>query len=331
MKGMNLLRVLVCLIVLLLPAGTALAGEVYAETSLEGASDAQLNNILLAAQAINGMQIGFGEEFSFNEAVGERSEEFGYQAARNGRGVKVVGGGVAQTATTLYLALMQRDDIEYSSIYTYNESFTGDYVESGYDAVLTDYRNQIDFAFNSYHEGLLGIYMWVEEEKLCCFVSEQEDWNDGVLVSQMLIELTGNSAQKNNIDLAAYSIDGWTLEPGDMFSFNEIVGPRSAEYGYRPALNGRGVKVVGGGVAQVASAVYMAVKDLEYIDLIQKKSYGERYTGGYVENEEDAVLVDYTGQIDFSFVNSGVCPVTIYTYIVDDYLICEIYEGGYGE
>jgi len=173
--------------------------------------------------------------------------------------------------------------------------------------------------------------MWVEEEKLCCFVSEQEDWNDGVLVSQMLIELTGNSAQKNNIGLAAYSIDGWTLEPGDMFSFNEIVGPRSAEYGYRPALNGRGVKVVGGGVAQVASAVYMAVKDLEYIDLIQKKSYGERYTGGYVENEEDAVLVDYTGQIDFSFVNSGVCPVTIYTYIVDDYLICEIYEGGYGE
>lgn len=333
MKRNNLLWLLVCLAVLMAGAGTAAADEVYAETSLEGASEAQFENILLAVQAINGTQIGFAEEFSFNDTVGERSEEYGYQTARNGRGVNVVGGGVAQTATTLYLALMQRDDIEYSSIYTYNESFAGDYVESGYDAILTDYRNDIDFAFNSYHEGVLGIYMWVEDERLCCFVSEQDEYyGDGVMVSQVLIELNGSNAQRRNVDLAARSIDGWVLCPGDVFSFNEIVGPRSEDFGYSAALNGRGVKVVGGGVAQVASAVYMSVKELDYIGLIEKKSYGERYSGDYVEDPEDAVLVDYNNRIDFSFVNNGTDTVAVYTYIIEDYLICEIYEygGGYG-
>ena len=32
-----------------------------------------------------------------------------------------------------------------------------------------------------------------------------------------------------------------------MFSFNGLVGPRKAEYGYVSAVNGRGVNVVGGG------------------------------------------------------------------------------------
>ena len=87
----------------------ALADEYYAETPLAGASEEQRSNIRQAIQAIDGTRLEFGEAFSFNELVGPRSKERGFIAAENGRGVKVIGGGVAQTATTLYLTLMQQD------------------------------------------------------------------------------------------------------------------------------------------------------------------------------------------------------------------------------
>lgn len=163
---------LAALLIMAFSAGPAMADEVYSETPIADASEAQMTNIQLAVEALDGTVLGFGDTFSFNQLVGERSEERGFLPAMNGRGVEVVGGGVAQTATTLYLALMQRDDIEYSSIYTYNENFAADYVESGYDAIVTDYVNHIDFAFNSYFEGELSIYMWMTEDMLCCYIVE---------------------------------------------------------------------------------------------------------------------------------------------------------------
>ena len=328
MKSQWIRGVLICLLILIWPAGTALADDAYAETPLGNATAAQRNNILLAAQAIDGIRIDFGGEFSFNGIVGERSAERGYQNAPNGRGVEVTGGGVAQTATTLYLALMQRDDIEYSSIYTYNERFSGNYVDSGYDAIATDYNNGLDFAFNSYHEGTLAVYMWVDEDSLCCYVTEEAGTApaNGELISWSRLPADADGAQLTNIALAAKRISGWKLQPGDTFSFNGIVGPRDAQAGYQSAPNGRGVEVTGGGVAQAASAVYMAVRELETVEIIEKQAYGKAYVGTYVENGEDAVLVDYNGNTDFSFVYRGNAEMGIYIYMDRGFLVCDIYE-----
>jgi len=316
---------IVCL--LLVAAGGAMADEVYVETPLDGATDAQRLNIELAAQWIDGTQIGFGEEFSFNDIVGERSAERGFVNALNGRGIKVNGGGVAQTATTLYLALMQRDDIEYSSIYTYNERFVGDYVESGYDAIATDYRNNLDFAFNSYYEGTLSIYMWIAGEKLCCYLAEDgRRQTNGECIGSVKLVSELSPEQETNIRLSAMSIDGWRMERGDIFLFNEAVGARTAENGYQPALNGRGVRVYGGGTAQVASALYLAVRDLEDVQIVEKHSYAERFTGDYVSDGEDAVLVDYANGLEFSFIYWGEEPITIYAYMEGTGLFCEVYK-----
>ena len=328
MKSKWIWNLLICMLVLIWPSGAALADDAYAETPLENATAAQRHNILLAAQAIDGIRIDFGGEFSFNGIVGERSAERGYQNAENGRGVEVTGGGVAQTATTLYLALMQRDDIEYSSIYTYNERFSGSYVDSGYDAIATDYNNGLDFAFDSYHEGTLAIYMWVDEDSLCCYVTEEAGTapENGELIGCSRLPADADGAQLTNIALAAKRISGWRLRPGDTFSFNGIVGPRSIQEGYQSAPNGRGVDVVGGGVAQAASAVYMAVRDLEAVEIVEKQAYGNAYAGTYVDNGEDAVLVDYNGNIDFSFVYRGDAEMGIYIYMDREFLVCDIYE-----
>jgi len=328
MKSKWLGGLIVCLLALMGSLCTAQADDAYAETPLDAATDAQRNNILLAAQAIDGVRLDFGDEFSFNEIVGERSAERGFCTAENGRGVKVTGGGVAQTATTLYLALMQRDDIEYSSIYTYNESFTGGYVDSGYDAIATDYSGGLDFAFNSYHDGRMAIYMWVDSDLLCCYVTEDVDGagEGGKRIGHAEIPSESVGPQSVNVRLAAERISGWTLQPGEVFSFNEAVGPRSAEAGFQAAENGRGVKVTGGGVAQAAAAVYMAARDLNCIEILEKQAYGGSYTGSYVASGEDAVLVDYAGNIDFSFKYLGKGELGISVYMNGNLLVCEIFE-----
>ena len=70
-----------------------------------------------------------------------------------------------------------------------------------------------------------------------------------------------NPGRTTNLDLACKAIDGTILNPGDVFSFNDIVGERTAAKGYQAAIafvNGTSTPEVGGGICQVASTIYHA-------------------------------------------------------------------------
>ena len=125
---------------LLVPA--AFASDYYsARTPLTDASRAKRNNIELAAQAITGAYIPYGGSFSFNATVGARTSERGFLESPNGRGAVVTGGGVAQVATTLYLALLNvRGYIQYGPLQVYGSSFTDWYVSDGDLAVSRAYH-----------------------------------------------------------------------------------------------------------------------------------------------------------------------------------------------
>ncbi len=65
-------------------------------------------NIELSSQAINHYVLGPGDQFSFNEVVGERTRERGYQEAYeivNNEFVIGIGGGICQTSSTLFNAI----------------------------------------------------------------------------------------------------------------------------------------------------------------------------------------------------------------------------------
>lgn len=69
------------------------------------------------------------------------------------------------------------------------------------------------------------------------------------------------SGRVANITRAAEALDGYLISPGEEFSFNRIVGPRTEEAGYVEALvieNQEYVPGVGGGVCQVSSTLYNA-------------------------------------------------------------------------
>lgn len=94
-------------------------------------------NVNLAAKAINGTVLQPGEEFSFNDTVGQRTEAKGYQGAAaysNGEVVEEIGGGVCQVSSTLYNAVLKaglRTTVRRS--HTYEPS----YVTPGTDATVS--------------------------------------------------------------------------------------------------------------------------------------------------------------------------------------------------
>ena len=71
-------------------------------TTVSGTS-ARRNNVRLSGEAVNGTILNDGEEFNYNQVVGERTVERGYGAAAtyvNGETVDTVGGGICQTSST---------------------------------------------------------------------------------------------------------------------------------------------------------------------------------------------------------------------------------------
>ncbi len=300
--------------------------DVTSSTPLDSASSAQRSNIQLAVDALDGAYLAYGDVFSFNDIVGDRTADRGYKTAVNGRGVKAMGGGVAQVASTLYLALEQLDGIDYVEKKTYGSKFAGNYVFSGDEAIITDSSEGIDFIFeNNYDDFYINI--WTTDTTVECTLSSYDDPGYGDSVGSSTITLDGTSALIHNIELAAGSVYDTVLESGDTFSFNAVVGPRTADYGYKSALNGRGVKVVGGGVAQVASAIWLAIKDLDDVTIEEMSTYGSRYNQSYVDDPDDAILTDYAAGNDFAFTYDGDGELSIYTQVSGDTLTCEIYEN----
>ncbi len=133
----------------------------------------------------------------------------------------------------------------------------------------------------------------------------------------------GNKSRVHNIREAANAINDTILGPGEIFSFNKTVGPRSTETGYleAPVMVGDDlVPGVGGGICQVSSTLYNAI-------LLSNQSVVVRVNHSmapaYVPAGRDAtVAYDY---IDFSFRNDGSSHILIRFLVTKDAIISKIY------
>lgn len=81
-----------------------------ASTRFDGSNTPRRHNIALACKRVSGTVLGAGESFSFNEKVGRRTTENGFETANiisGGEFVPGVGGGVCQASTTLFQAALR--------------------------------------------------------------------------------------------------------------------------------------------------------------------------------------------------------------------------------
>lgn len=119
----------------------------------------------------------------------------------------------------------------------------------------------------------------------------------------------GNKPRTNNVRLACQYINGTILNPGEEFSYNNVVGERTAERGFRSAgayANGQLIDEVGGGVCQPSSTLYMAVLRA---DLEVTERHNHSLTVSYTPLGEDATVS--WGGPDFRFKNNTKYPIKI--------------------
>ncbi|MEW6172223.1 MAG: VanW family protein [Bacillota bacterium] len=105
-----------------------------------------------------------------------------------------------------------------------------------------------------------------------------------------------------NISVAAGALNGLLVQPGEVVSFNKIVGPRSSEAGYKEAptiINNEFVDSLGGGVCQVSTTLYNAVL-LSGLEVVERHNHSLPVT--YVPAGRDATVA-YGGS-DLQFRNN---------------------------
>ena len=114
---------------------------------------------------------------------------------------------------------------------------------------------------------------------------------------------TGETNRSDNIRLACSRIDNRILLPGEEFSMNEALGPRTVENGYKEAsviLNSELIDGIGGGVCQVSSTMYNAVL-LAGLEVTERVRHSIPLS--YIKPGRDATINEDT--IDFRFINNS--------------------------
>ncbi len=129
-------------------------------------------------------------------------------------------------------------------------------------------------------------------------------------------------AQRHNIRQASMALNGVVVEPGETFSFNEAVGPRTAERGYReaPAYMERDlVTSIGGGICQVSSTLYNAATLSGFV-IVERHPHSRRVAS--VPPGRDATV--WYGMSDLRFRNGSSTPVRLAVRVANEALFVAV-------
>ena len=126
-----------------------------------------------------------------------------------------------------------------------------------------------------------------------------------------------------NLLLASNKINGTVVMPGEVFSYNTVVGERTIAAGYKEApiyVSGEVVDGLGGGICQVTSTLYNAVVYAN-LEIVERSNH--QFVPSYVTASRDATVV--YGSIDFKFKNNRNYPIKIMCSVSNGVVNFEIY------
>ena len=125
--------------------------------------------------------------------------------------------------------------------------------------------------------------------------------------------------RNNNIRRAFEFINGYKLEAGKTFSFNGVVGERSAENGWFPAIEyvyGEHVEGYGGGVCQASTTLYQAAV-CAGLQVLKREPHSDKVS--YTDLGKDATVYWFgKRRIDLTFRNNTDGPIYIVAAVKQD-------------
>ena len=235
--------------------GDELRGRLYRDllgtmtTKFPNSGENRRSNLELATSKIDGMIMYPGDEFSYNEVVGQRTEEAGFLPAPayvDGDVKDEIGGGACQVSSTLYAATLFSflETVERECHY-----FPVNYMQMGTDATVTIPEGggrSIDFKFRNsrnYPIKLVGIFN--NEESTLTF----EIWGTLEDDDYMPVEFDSSYSWTYDfdkfIDPAYPDRDGYTIKlTHETYGFEDDVGSGYRTLTHRQVIDADGNIVV---------------------------------------------------------------------------------------
>lgn len=145
-------------------------------TDISKSSSERKHNVRKALSAFNGLKIEPNEIVSFNKVTGKRTESRGYKKAHiilNEMFVDGVGGGVCQSSTTLYNALILSDNVKI--LQSSRHSMPVGYVQLGFDAMVS--YGTSDLVFQNISEHPIFLHTYSKDDKVYVEIYGQKENN----------------------------------------------------------------------------------------------------------------------------------------------------------
>lgn len=191
----------------------------------------------------------------------------------------------------------------------------------GKPQVILDEKELVERVLNAFQSGgTVELPLTINESQ---YALEEVLILDEVILASYTTYFNSNVVGRaKNIEISAAAINNVILGVNDVFSFNEVVGPRTLENGYQKAMeivNKEFVEGIGGGICQTSSTLFNAVDQVgvEYIEW-----HHHSVSIGYVPAGRDATVS--WGGLDFRFQNKHDVPLLIKAYVEGGSITVEI-------
>ncbi|NMD38278.1 MAG: hypothetical protein GYA87_06305 [Christensenellaceae bacterium] len=195
-------------------------------------------------------------------------------------------------------------------------------IEIDGDELFNKVKEQIDVWAN-------GAVVSVEPQIVLADVRKVDMMNNFKMISAYTTNTTSDKDRNNNIDLSCRAINGTVLLPGQQFSFNDVVGKRTIDKGYKEAgaiSKGQSIQDIGGGVCQVSTTLFNAAARAD-LQIVKRNNHAWPIT--YISIGEDA-SVNWPN-LDLVFKNDKDTPVFIVMYYSKKKCSAEIYGMTLGD
>lgn len=132
---------------------------------------------------------------------------------------------------------------------------------------------------------------------------------DGILSQYTTNFRPWEKDRTHNLKLACQAVDGTLIKPGERFSYNQVVGPRLSQNGYRNApifVKGQVEPGMGGGICQISTTVYNAAL-LGDLKIIKRTPHSRPVD--YAPIGRDATVI--YPNVDLVFENDTGAPIYV--------------------
>ena len=225
-----------------------------------------------------------------------------YDPAAIARCVSQIAEAIDRPAENAKIASFDTESYEF----TFTDAVTGSQLDA--DALTRDMTQAMENGGGSVELSVLAIQPDVTQSDIAS--------QYGLIASAVTNASSSSSNRLSNIRLALQMINGTCLKPGETFSFNETVGKRTTDRGFKMATaysSGTVVEDVGGGICQVSTTLFNAVVKAD-LQIVERHNHS--LTVAYVDRGKDAA-VNWNSQ-DLRFTNNSDDNVYICCFLGDD-------------